>query len=152
MLAAAVTKRTVSADGGEAAGRTGESPTSVGWAAHSSAAQHWIRLPLGSHTGGRSSMDEALRAALAVADPSMPWVTLAAEHGTAGAPEDRVVEVEEPGKLPRRYVLADPSAQSPSAHDSLREGFLFGYRPFLFPWPPAMALFGSLAWAVTQQM
>ena len=97
-------------------------------------------------------MDEALRAALAVADPSMPWVTLAAEHGTAGALEDRVIEVEEPGKLPRRYVLADPSAQSPSAHDSLREGFLFGYRPFLFPWPPAMALFGSLAWAVTQQM
>ena len=40
--------------------------------------------------------------------------------------------------------------QSESAYGSAWEGAVFGWRPFLYPFPPAAAaLFGTFAWAIT---
>ena len=38
--------------------------------------------------------------------------------------------------------------QSPSAHGAPNEGALFGFRPLLYPWPPAAILVGFFAGAV----
>lgn len=38
--------------------------------------------------------------------------------------------------------------QSPSAFGSPAEGLTFGFRPYLYPWPPTLALFGAFAAAI----
>ena len=53
----------------------------------------------------------------------------------------------EAGLTFRPYRAADTSKQSPSAHGSPNEGFLYGFKPLLYPWPPGLALFGAFAGA-----
>ena len=56
-------------------------------------------------------------------------------------------------KKPSSVVAVQEGApeQSPSAFGSSGEGAFFGFRPFLFPWPPGVALVGFFAGAILTQ-
>ena len=118
--------------------------------------QVWLRCPLDA-VGPRSMLkSEALVASLrAVASSSRGWHVFSpaelsamglADEAEGGLSGDSVVDVSVPGEPSRLYRVASTSQQSPSAHGSPNEGLLFGYRPLLFPAPPAIALFGTLAY------
>ena len=60
----------------------------------------------------------------------------------------RYIRVGEPGAQFWYHPFDVEAAQSPSAHGAPNEGALYGFRPLLYPWPPAALLFGSFAAAI----
>ena len=114
----------------------------------------WTKLPRterGSLGTGELEV-EALSAALASEDPlPLSRCFSRAELEAFGVDVDALTESSyvdlgyESGWL---YKAMGPSyAQSPSSFGAPNEGALYGFRPFLYPWPPAVALVGSFATA-----
>ena len=128
---------------------------SVAFERASELGQLWIKLPL-SETSDLISVrlqNDALKERLASGRADeLPWrVFSPGEMRTLGVESvepGMYIEVNELGEpAVGRYVVTDVTEQSPSAFDSPNEGFLFAYTPFLFPWPPGLALFSFFAGA-----
>ena len=128
---------------------------SVGLKRASDLGQLWIKLPLEVYTSDRESVrlqNDALKERITSAGDDVPWMMLPPGEertlGVEGIKSGTYIDVNELGE-PRgsRYVVTDMTEQSPSAFDSPNEGFLFGTKPYLFPWPPGLALFSFFAGA-----
>ena len=65
----------------------------------------------------------------------------ASSSESAGTSQTATVSLT-PAELPPDFT------QSESAYGSAWEGAIMGWRPFLYPFPPAATLFGAFAWAI----
>uniref|UniRef100_A0A7S2GSP4 Uncharacterized protein n=1 Tax=Haptolina brevifila TaxID=156173 RepID=A0A7S2GSP4_9EUKA len=159
LLAAAVAARQQEREGGRDGERDGErdgKPDGHGASdGRRRLGQDWRRMPLYLRPPkGVLLENEALVSALAEGEarPSQrPWRSFTQMEISDFGLDGTLTEASfvTTGKFLYAVVAPDViSEQSPSAHGAPLEGALFGFRPFLYPWPPAIALFGSFAGAV----
>ena len=117
--------------------------------------QLWLRVPVDMRGLSIPISNVPLKSALSTTDPTIPWRSFTAKEFESfkveGLRGDSIIDAGESegrSRLDTRwYKVATTDEQSPSAYGAPNEGFLFGYRPFLYPWPPAAALFGFFAYA-----
>jgi len=113
----------------------------------------WQRLPLDRKPVNAAMVqNDALRDALA-SDRSLFRSFSRVEldgFGLTDLAAESYVMVGELGRADSYFYKPCDTTQSPSAHGAPNEGLLFGFKPLLYPWAPAAALFGAFATAVSQ--
>ena len=114
--------------------------------------QLWLRVPVDMRGLSIPISNVPLKSALSTTDPTIPWRSFTAKEFESfkveGLRGDSIIDAGESegrSRLDTRWykVAMTPIEQSPSASGSPNEGFLFGYKPYLYPLPPGIALFGS---------
>ena len=145
LLAAAVAGGGLAAAGGEVVAAEAE--------AEAETEARWQRVPIDMRPVDSPTLENAPLSAALAAEPALWRSFTPAELSAFGlAPLEelagRYIRVGEPGAQFWYHPFDVEAAQSPSAHGAPNEGALYGFRPLLYPWPPAALLFGSFAAAI----